>query len=115
MVSDTHLVVRQPVDGEILPELPVAEVASPEVVLPIPIGVRLIHQYGPAFAAVASEVTLSVAVYIEPTHHARAFNRRLPNAGMNRLALPSDVTRQAHIHGEQVSHQVSHDDHRNWR
>jgi hypothetical protein len=32
-----------------------------------------------------------------PAHHARAFNRRLPNARMDGLALPSDVAWHAHI------------------
>ena len=96
-VSDTHLCIRQAIDGEILSELPIGEVVSSQLVLPIPIGIHLIDEYGPAFAAVAGQVPLSVAVYVEPAYHARALNRRLPNGGMDCLALPSDVARQAHI------------------
>ena len=96
-VSNAHLRVRQAIDGKILSELPIDEVVSSQLVLPIPIGIHLIDKYGPAFAAVAGQVPLSVAIYVESAHHARALDRRLPDAGMNRLALPSDVARQAHI------------------
>ena len=96
-VSDTDLSVRQAIDGEVLPKLPINKIASPQMVLPIAIGIHLIDKYGPAFAAVAGQVTLSVAVYIEPAHHARAPDRRLPDAGVNRPALPGHVARQAHI------------------
>ena len=96
-VSDTHLSIRQAIDGEIFSELPMDEVVSSQLVLPIPIGIHLIDKYGPAFAAVTGQVPLSVAFYVESAYHARALDRRLPNGGMDRLALPSDVARQAHI------------------
>jgi hypothetical protein len=67
------------------------------MVLPIPIGIYLIDKYGPVFAAMARQVSLSVAVYVETAYHARAFNRRLPYAGMDRLVLPGDVARQPNI------------------
>ena len=40
---------------------------------------------------------LSVAVYVEPTYHARTRDQRLPDAGMDRLAWPGDVLRQVDI------------------
>ncbi len=96
-VSDAHLCIRQAIDSEILSELPVDEVVSSQLVLPIPIGIHLIDKYRPAFAAVAGQVPLSVAVDVEPAHHARTLNRRLPDGGMDGLALPVNVARQAHI------------------
>ena len=96
-VSDAHLCIWQAIDGEILSELPIDEVVSSQLVLPIPIGIHLIDKYRPAFAAMTGQVPLSVAVYVEPAHHARALDRRLPDAGMDRPALPGHVARQAHI------------------
>ena len=52
-IADAHLVVGQPVDGEILPELPIAEVASAKPALPIAIRVDLINEDGPMLAAVS--------------------------------------------------------------
>jgi hypothetical protein len=43
LVSD--LLVRQAVDGEVLPELPIGEVVSTELALPIVIGVNLINDF----------------------------------------------------------------------
>jgi hypothetical protein len=50
-IPNAHLLVRQALDGEILPELPVAEVVSTELALPIMIGVDLIDEDGPMLAA----------------------------------------------------------------
>jgi hypothetical protein len=36
-IPDTHLAIGQPIDGEILPELPIAEIASTGLGLPIPV------------------------------------------------------------------------------
>src|ERR1700743_859927 len=105
-VSDAHLFVRQTVDREILAELPVDEIISPQLVLPIAIGIHLVDKNRAAFAAVAVQVPLSVTVYVKAAYHAWALNRRFPDTGMNRPALPGDVARQAHIDGKQASHPV---------
>jgi hypothetical protein len=51
MIADAHLVVGKPVDGEVLPELAVGEVAAAEPVLPIAIRGHLIDEDGPVLAA----------------------------------------------------------------
>jgi hypothetical protein len=56
--------VRQAVDGEILAELPIGEAVSIELALPITIGVHLIDEDGPVFAAMPGQVALPVAIYI---------------------------------------------------
>ena len=57
----------------------------------------MIDKYRPTFAAVPGQVTLSVPVDVEPANHTPALDGRLPDAGMDRPALPSDVLRQADI------------------
>ncbi len=106
MVSDAHLCVRQALDGEVLPELPVGEVLSTQLILPVAIGVDLIDEHGPVLAAVARQVPLSVAVDVESAHHARPFDRRLPNGGVDGLALPRDVARQTDVDGKQARHHL---------
>jgi hypothetical protein len=56
-VADADLVVREAVDGQVLPELAVAEVIPPEVLLPVPVGLDLVDQYGALLAAVARQAT----------------------------------------------------------
>src|SRR3954471_2000521 len=113
-VSDTDLGIWQAIDGEILSELPIDEVVSSQMAQPVAIGIHLIDKYCPAFAAMAIQVTLSVAVNVEPAHHARTFNRRLPNSGVHGLALPGNVARQAHIDRKQASHYVSQQRRKPW-
>src|ERR1700749_850 len=97
-IADAHLCVRQPaLDGEILPELPIGEVLSTQVILPIAIGVDLIDEHRPVLAAMASQIPLSVAADVESAHHARSFNWRLPNGSVYDPALPRDVARQTHV------------------
>ena len=96
-VADADLLVRQAVDGEVLPELPIGEVGSTELALPIVIGVDLINENGPVLAAVPSQVPLPVAVNVEAPYHTPALNWRFPNGGADGLASPRDVARQAHV------------------
>ncbi len=101
-ISDAHRLVRQALDGEVLPELPIGEVMSTELFLPIPVRVDLINEDGPVLAAVTRQVALPVAVDIEPPHPAAAFNGCLPDGGMDTLAAPRNVARQAHVDREQT-------------
>src|SRR5262249_44760190 len=68
-VADAHLVVRQAVDGQVLPELAVTEVVPAEMTLPVPIRPDLIDQHGSLLAAVPVQVALTVTVDVEPTDH----------------------------------------------
>jgi hypothetical protein len=51
------------------------------------------RQTQPAFTAVTGGHPV-VTVYVEPAHHTWSVDH-LPDAGMDRLALPGDVARQA--------------------
>ena len=70
-VADAYLVVRQPVDCEVLPELAVAEVVAAEMLLPVPVRLDLVDQHGPLLAAVTVEVPWPVTVDVQPAHHDR--------------------------------------------
>jgi len=107
-VTDAHFVVGEAVDGKVLPELPVSEVASPEATLPIAIGVNLINKDRAMFAAMPDQITLTVAIDVEPPHHPPALNGRLPDGGVNSLSLPRDVARQTHIDRKQACHPSSY-------
>jgi hypothetical protein len=63
-IAKAHFLVRQAVDGEILTELPIGEVVSTELAPPITIGVHLIDEDGPVFAAMPGQVALPVTIDI---------------------------------------------------
>ncbi len=100
-VTDTHLVVGQSIGGEVFPELAVAEVVAPEMLLPVLVGLRLVDEHGPHLAAVPRQVALAVTVDVEPVNHHRTVHGVLPGTGMDGVALPGDITGQANIHRQQ--------------
>jgi hypothetical protein len=50
---------------------------------------------------VSGEITLSIAVDIEPARHDPIGHGRLPYGGMNNLSLPFDIARKSHVHGDE--------------
>src|SRR6187200_665638 len=61
-VADADLVVAQPLDGEVLAELPIDEVVSTELSLPVAVGVALVDEHGPLLAPVPGQIALAVTV-----------------------------------------------------
>jgi hypothetical protein len=94
---DAHLVVGQAGHGEIFAERTVARVVAAEVLLPVPIGLDLVDQHCALLAAVPVGVALAVAVDVEPPDHRRAVHRVLPYPGVDSLALPGRIARQARL------------------
>ena len=105
-VADADLVVAQPLDREVLAELPVDEVAASELALPVAIGVDLVDEDGALLAAVPAEVALAVAVDVEPAHPAGAADGVLEDAGEDGLPLPGHVLRHADVDGQQGAHDL---------
>ena len=106
-VPDAHLVVGQAVDGQVLPELAVAEVVAPEVLLPVLVGLDLVDQHGALLAAMPVQVALAVPVDVEPADHLRPRYGVFPDAGVDGLAPPGDVARQADVHRQQLGQPVA--------
>jgi hypothetical protein len=101
-VADADLVVAKPGDREVLAETARRQVGAPEKLAPIVIRLGLIDHHGPLFAAVAAEVTLSVAVDVQPAHHHRAGNRVFVDAGVHGLPAPSHIGWHSDIDGDQL-------------
>src|SRR6516164_3341577 len=57
-IPDANLAIGQPVDGEILPELAIAEIASTELGLPIPVRIDLVYKDRPMLAAMPRQIPL---------------------------------------------------------
>ena len=103
-VADADLGVAQPVDREVLAELPVDEVASSQLLLPVAVGVDLVDEDGSLLAAVPGEITLAVALHVEPADTARASDGVLEDAREDGLALPRHVLRHADVDRHQRAH-----------
>ena len=54
------------------------------------------------------KIPLSVAIDVEPAHHAPTLNRLLPNPGMYSPSLPANVAGEPHIQGQQARHYTTH-------
>jgi hypothetical protein len=96
-VANADLVIRKAVDGEVLTELSKAEIATPELSLPVAIGIRLIDEDGALLTSVATQIALAIAVDVQPSYHAPALNRTLPHRGMDRSPFPGDIPRQTDV------------------
>ena len=78
-VADADLVVAESLDGEVLPERAVLEVVAAEELLPVPVGLDLVDEYGALLAAVPGQVALPVALDVEAADHPRPGHRALPD------------------------------------
>jgi hypothetical protein len=92
-IADADFGIGKTFYGEVLPELPPGKVVASQVLLPVSVGCNLINEDGTLLAAVPSQITLSVACEIKPTHHTAAFDGVLPYRRVHRPALPRNVPR----------------------
>jgi hypothetical protein len=102
-VADAHLVVRQAAHREVLPELAIAEVVAAQLLLPVPVGLDLVHEHGAVLPAVPGQVALPVAVDVQPPHLPRALDRPFPYRRVHRPAVPGHVLRPAHVDRQQAA------------
>src|SRR5262249_15436671 len=107
-VANADLIVRQPLHREVLAELSKHEVVSLELPFPIAIGVDLIDEDGPMLTTVTLQISLAVAVDVQPPDFAAAADCVLPHGRVHALAFPLDVARQADVHREQLRHLDAH-------
>ena len=108
-IADADLVVGEALDGEVLAELPVGEVASSQFALPVAVGLDLVDEHGAVLATVRKPVGLVVAVDVDPPHHARPSDRLLPDRGADGLALPLDLAGATDVDGQKpAAHCAGH-------
>ena len=106
-VTNADLVVRQTVHREILAELPEYQVLSPQLPLPIAIRIDLVDENGAMFATVTLQISLAVAVDVQPSYLAATPDRVFPHGRAHGLAFPFNFARQADVHREQLRHSGS--------
>jgi hypothetical protein len=67
-IANTDLVIGKTIDCEIFPELSECEIASPEFLFPVAVGVRLIHEDCSVLAPVTCQIALAIAFNVEPSN-----------------------------------------------
>ena len=107
-VADADLVVAQPLDREVLSELPVHEVASSELALPVAIGIDLVDEHRPLLAAVPREIALAVAVDVELADAAGTDDRVLEDTREHGLAPPRHLLGQTDVDRQQGAHRTGY-------
>jgi hypothetical protein len=98
-VADADGIVRQSLNREVLAELSVNEVGSPQLLAPISVRLHLVGEDGALFTPMSGQIALTVSVEIQPPNPAAAAHRILPYPRVNRAAAPSDVEWKPHVHG----------------
>jgi hypothetical protein len=96
-VADAHLVVAEPVNGEVLTELAEDEVVAVQLFAPVTVRIELIHVHGSLLASVTGAIALAVAVDIQPSDQTRTLNCLLPDPRENGPSLPPDFARHPDV------------------
>ena len=103
-VADTNLVVREPVDREILAEIAVGKVRPTQIFAPVTVGIELIDQNGPLLTAMTGKIALPVPSQIQPCGKHPARRGLLPDRRPDGLPPPCDFPRQSDIDGDENVH-----------
>jgi hypothetical protein len=97
-VTNAHLIVRQSLHREVLAELSKHEVLSPKLPFPIAIGIDLVDHNGPALSTVTPQISLAVAVYVQPPYLTATLDRVFPHGRAHGLPFPFDFARQTNVY-----------------
>jgi hypothetical protein len=97
-IADAHLVIRESLDGEVFSELTESKITAAEKALPVMVRVRLVDKYGAVFPSVTGEIGLRITIDIELAHHSPSRNRRFPDCGSDRFAVPCHVAWKTDIY-----------------
>jgi hypothetical protein len=90
-IADARGIVGEPLDREVLAELPVYEVRSLQLSLPVPIRLELVDQNGALLTPVRGEITLTVPVDIQSTNETAPRHGCLPGASVYGPPLPPEA------------------------
>src|SRR5580704_12535392 len=71
------------------------------------IGFDLINENSTMLAAVPGQIALTVTINVEPPHQTPAWNRRLPNCGVDGPSLPGNVAGEPDIQRQQTRHHAT--------
>jgi hypothetical protein len=97
-IADAHLVIRKSLNSEVFPELAESKIVAAQEALPVVVRVHLVDEYGAVLPSVTGQIGLRITIDIELAHHSPSRNRRFPDCGSDRFAVPCHVARKADIY-----------------
>ncbi len=103
-VSNTDLGIGQAIDCEVLSEIPIDKVLSPEIGGPVAVGFELIDHERALLAAMAGKIGLAIANEIKPPGENAPLYRLLPDRRPDGFSAPFHLTRQPNIHRDDDTH-----------
>src|SRR5579863_9053880 len=87
-IADAHLGIGESLDGEVFSELAESKIVAAQKTLPVMVRIHLVDEYGTVLPAVTGEIGLRITIDIELAHHSPTRNRRFPDCGSDRFAVP---------------------------
>jgi hypothetical protein len=105
VIANAYLVIGQAINSEVLTKSTRLQVVSAEFGGPVVVGGEL-HQHSAVLSSVSIEITLTVAVDVEPANHARPVNRCFPNPGVHGSIAPAHVLGHTDIYRHQFGHRT---------
>ena len=103
-IADADLVIGEALHREVLAEISRHEIRPPKILRPVAVGFELVDHDRTLLAAMALEVSLAVAIEIQPAGDNPPHHRRLPDRRPDSPALPRDVLRKSDIDRNDDTH-----------
>jgi hypothetical protein len=97
-IANADLVIKKPVNREVLSELAEDKIIPSENTFPVVVGVHLINENRALLSAVTGEIGLRIAIDIELAHHSPSRDGRLPNRRAHTLTFPCHITGETDIY-----------------
>jgi hypothetical protein len=106
VIADAYLVIGQAINSEVLTKSTRLQVVSAEFGGPVVVGGER-HLHSAVLSYVSIEITLTVAVDVEPANHARPVDRCFPNPGVHGSIAPAHVLGHTDIYRYQFGHRAA--------
>ncbi len=97
-IADADLVIKKSLNGKVFSELAESKIVAAQKALPVMVRIHLVNEYGAVLSSVTGEIGLRITIDIELAHHSPSRNRRFPDCGSDRFAVPCHVARKADIY-----------------
>jgi hypothetical protein len=98
LIANADLIIGEAIDCEIFAELSECEIASPELLFPVAVGVGLIDEDCAVLAPVTCKIALTITFNIKASNETSPLNGTLPDACVDYLPFPVDVARETNVH-----------------
>jgi hypothetical protein len=97
-IADTHCIVGQSFDREVLAELTMDEVSPLQLFLPMTIRFDLVNKDCALLASVTGEVTLTVSIQIQPANPTAVMHRIFPDPSVHSTSVPLDISWKPNVY-----------------